>query len=170
MITFETERLIMRPLSESDTDNYFDMMGNPNVMNPVPVKTMNRAESDAHLADLLKLDHKGSKKIWAIDIKGGEKFIGLCAILKNDENDDELGYRFRERYWGVGYGTEATIGLIDLAFNTLGLEMIAADVNTANPRSMKILDKFLSPVREFFNEEGNCTDRRYHLRKEDWSK
>jgi len=80
-----------------------------------------------------------------------------------DEGDRELGYRFRVEYWGKGYGTEVTKGLIDFCFQDLKIEKITADVNVENIASTKILNKFLKPVREFFNEKDNCTDRRYEL-------
>jgi hypothetical protein len=32
-----------------------------------------------------------------------------------------------------------------------------------NITSAKILNKFLKPVREFFNNDDNCIDRRYEL-------
>ena len=101
--------------------------------------------------------------IWAICEKGRDEMIGLCALLTNNEGDRELGYRFRVEYWGKGYGTEVTKGLIDFCFQNLKLDKITADVNIENIASAKILNKFLTPVREFFNERDNCIDRRYEL-------
>lgn len=167
-MVFETERLTIRLLEWSDSDLYFDMSGNPNVMEPIPTKTLNRKESDDHLKGLLELDPDGLKKIWAVDIKGTGEFIGLAAIVENDELDEEIGYRFREVHWKRGYGTEIAKGLINYAFNELGLELIAADANMANPKSMKILDKFFTRVRQFQNDEGNCVDQRYILYRKDW--
>lgn len=31
--------------------------------------------------------------------KGNPEMIGLCLFLTKDENDKELGYRFRIEYW-----------------------------------------------------------------------
>lgn len=104
----------------------------------------------------------------AIETKDGNAFIGICAYLKNNNNQDEIGYRLREQFWGVGYGTETTKGLIDYGFNTLQLELLTADTNTANTGSVKILDKFFTREFEFFNDEDQCTDRRYILKREDW--
>jgi ribosomal-protein-alanine N-acetyltransferase len=165
---FETERLIVRHLDFSDADLYFDMSGNPNVMEPIPVKAMTRQESDDHLNGLIALDPDGIKKVWAIDLKGTNEFIGLTAIIENDELDEEIGYRLREKHWYKGYGTEVAIGTIDFAFKVLNLDKLAADANTANPKSMKILDKFFTRVRTFENEEGNCVDQRFILYKDDW--
>ena len=114
---FETDRLFVRQLQESDQSAYFDMMSNPNVMRPIPRNVMTEEESNAHLYKFLNTEHTTSDtKVWAIELKEENEFIGLCAFLKNNENDDEIGYRLREKYWGVGYGTEITKGLIDFGF------------------------------------------------------
>lgn len=168
MMIFETERLTIRPLQQSDANAFFDMMGNPNVMNPIPQKAMTREESDANLNKFLNPKGVPGKHVWGIDEKSSGEFIGLCALLKNDENEDEIGYRLREKYWGNGYGTEIAKGLIDYSFNVLNFEKITADVNIENIPSVKILDKLLSPTKEFFNKDDNCTDRRYVLEREDW--
>ncbi|PHS10722.1 MAG: hypothetical protein COA88_00085 [Kordia sp.] len=168
---FETERLTIRILTPQDIDPFFDMMSNPNVMDPIPRPVMTRAESDAFLDKLIsgKADSP-YKNVWAIVEKKSNSFIGLCAYLKNDENDDEIGYRLREQFWRIGYGTEITKGLLDYGFIKKGCTKITADVYVENIGSTKILDKFMSPVRDFYNDEDKCMDRRYEVLKEDWIK
>ena len=158
---FSTNRLHVRPLLYSDSDEFFDMMSNPNVMNPVPQQVKNREESDANLQILIE-DPK-EKTAWAVCEKDDNELIRLCALLVNDEGHDEIGYRLREQYWRKGYGTEIAAGLIDYCFNELKFSMLTADVNTENVPSVKILEKFMKPVREFYNENDQCTDRRYKV-------
>ncbi|PCJ30862.1 MAG: GNAT family N-acetyltransferase [Moraxellaceae bacterium] len=166
---FETHRLIVRQLQESDQSAYFDMMGNPNVMSLVPREVMSKNDSDKHLAKFIKnYRHQTGPKVWAIELKAENEFIGLCAFLKNNENEDEIGYRLREKYWGVGYGTEITKGLIDFGFQHLNTDLITADVYVDNLRSVKILEKFFNRDIEFFNAEDKCTDRRYKLTRKKW--
>lgn len=166
---FETDRLIIRQLQESDQSAYFDMMGNPNVMSLIPREIMSKNESDKHLVEFIKTyDHQSGLRIWAIELKSEKEFIGLCAFLKNNKNEDEIGYRLREKYWGIGYGTEITRGLIDFGFNNLGTDLITADVYVDNLRSVKILEKFFKKDIEFFNAEDNCLDRRYKLTRKEW--
>jgi len=170
MKIFETDRLIIRKLKETDSDDYFDMMGNPNVMNMVPLKVMSREESDNHLNDFLNTNQNQSDtKVWGIEIKNGNEFIGLCAFLKNNENEDEIGYRLREKYWRKGFGTEIAKRLISFGFEQLKMKKITADVDTKNLNSIKILEKFMSSNKEFFNESDNCIDRRYEILKNNWS-
>jgi RimJ/RimL family protein N-acetyltransferase len=40
-------------------------------------------------------------------------------------------------------------------FNVLKIEAVTADVNLTNLASIKILDKFMIFVKEFFNERDN---------------
>ena len=167
---FKTERLLIFALKKSDSEDFFDMMGNPNVMLPIPQKTMTKIESDAKLLELITLEKTTSKKVWSLVEKESNKFIGICGLLKNNENENEIAYRLREKYWGKGYGTEITKGLIDFSFINLNFDLLTADVNIDNIKSVKILDKFFKRHKEFFNKQDNCTDRRYKLTKENWKK
>lgn len=171
MIIFQTERLTVKKIEERDKDFFIELLSKPEIIDPIPQPVF-------PLEDILKNfnyhvnmegDISKHKKIaWGIFEKGNPDMIGLCLFLTNDENDRELGYRFRVEYWGRGYGTEITKGIIDFSFNELNLDKITADVNVANTASVKILEKFLYLKKEFYNERDKCLDRRYELKKEDW--
>ncbi len=167
---FETKRLLIRTLKITDSDPFFDMMGNPNVMNPIPLEAMSKTESDLTLKKLIALKKNATKKIWSLIEKENSNFIGICGLLKNNEDEPEIAYRLREQYWGKGYGTETAKGLINFGFETLNFNIITADVNIVNTKSVKILEKFFDKDHEFFNKRDNCTDRRYKLTKENWVK
>lgn len=164
---FQTKRLEIREFLLSDADDFFDIMGNPNVANPVPAKVLSRIESDALLHEFNK-SNQPDKVIRAIILRKSGELVGLCGLIKNDEKNDELAYRLREQFWGVGYATEITKGMIRYCFEELNLDLITADVSVSNTKSAKILDKFLNPVKEFYNEKDKEVDRRYHLTKEEW--
>ncbi len=159
---FKTERLITRQFKESDLDSFFDLMGNSKVMNPIPQKVLTKEESNIKFQELLNLKNNNpSKKVFAISEKDNQEFIGFCALIKNDENEDEIVYRLREKFWGKGYGNEIAHGLVDYCFDILNLELIIADVNVSNTKSIRILEKIMKPGREFYNAKDNCINRRY---------
>ncbi|MDW5290565.1 GNAT family N-acetyltransferase [Formosa sp. PL04] len=169
MKIFETDRLIVRRLKASDSDDYYDMMGNPNVMDLVPRQVLSRKESDKHLKDCIdSYQSESDTKVYGIEIKNKKEFIGLCAFLKNDKNEDEIGYRLREIFWRKGYGSEIAKGLISFGFDKMDMAKITADVDTKNLNSVKILEKFMSSEKEFFNTSDNCIDRRYIILKDNW--
>ena len=167
---FSTKRLHLRKLLASDTDLFFDMMGNPKVMNPVPRPAMNRAESDQKLAVLIDQADNSPTQIRAITEIGGQEFIGIAGFLINAENQHEIAYRLREKFWGIGYGTEIAKGLLANGFDTLNYQEIIGDVFIENIPSTKILEKFMTPVKEFFNENDQCIDRRYSVTKQEFKK
>lgn len=165
---FETTRLYVRALEKNDEAAFFELMGNPHVMDPIPQKPFNREESASKLAELIALERSSDTRIWCLCEKGRNDLIGICGVLKNDEKEDEIAYRIIERFWGKGYGTEIAKGLIDYCFRSMRAELVTADVCVDNARSVKILDKYFTVKKEFFNAEDKCMDRRYVLRKENW--
>jgi len=165
---FKTERLQIRALEANDTNLFFEMMSDPRVMDPIPQKTFSRDQSDSKLTDLIEKASGSDTRIWCVTEKGKDKLIGICGFLKNDANEEELAYRFMEKYWGKGLGTEIASALIDYGFNVFKAAKITADVYVMNSKSEKILIKFMSPVKEFYNAKDNCTDRRYEVRREIW--
>ena len=165
---FETERLFVRRLQESDADLFFDLMSNPNVMNMIPQAKLNKAESDSQLKELIQLEQSSDTKIWSLCEKATTEFIGFAGFLKNTDSEDEIAYRLREKHWSKGFGTEIAKGLIDFGFTKMDMELITADVFIENVKSIKILEKFFTAQKEFFNEEDNCIDRRYIVRRESW--
>jgi [ribosomal protein S5]-alanine N-acetyltransferase len=165
---FETTRLFVRRLEESDQDAFFGLMSNPNVMNPIPQRPFDRPQSASKLTELILLEKTSDTKIWSLCKKGCNDLIGICGVLKNDEKEDEIAYRIIETYWGNGYGTEITKGLIDYCFTHMKSELITADVCVDNVKSIKILNKYFTIQKEFLNAADNCMDRRYVLRKENW--
>ena len=171
MIIFETKRLTVRSLENNDKQNFIELLSDPKIIDPIPQSRLSESQILDKFQQNVNLkvrDLQRGKYTCGIFEKGNPEMIGLCLFLTNDDNDKELGYRFRNDFWGKGYGTETTRGMIHHYFNVLNVEKITADVNTENIGSVKILEKFMKPLKEFFNEERNCTVRRYSIEKENW--
>ena len=123
-IIFETERLYVRSLDLNDNDAFFDLKNNPKVMNPLPRKVLNKIESDQELIMLIESTKSTNKKVWSICVKHNNELIGCCGFMKNDQNNDEIGYQLRELYWGKGFGTEIARGLIEYGFTNMNSTII----------------------------------------------
>ena len=87
---FETGRLVVRQLGGMDAPGFFELMSNPNVMNPIPEKTLNKVQSDSRLKELIRMEKTSDTKIWCLCEKGDVHLIGICGVLKNDENQVEM--------------------------------------------------------------------------------
>ena len=171
MKIFETERLIIRSLEKVDKIYFAELFTDPKILKLIPQKAFTQDQITDRFNKSLNLelsDLKDQKRACGIYEKEKPEMIGLALFLINEDGEKELGYRFRASFWGKGYGTETTKGMLEYYFQEMNVDKVMADVNIANIGSVKILNKFMEPVREFFNERDNCTDRRYELWKNNW--
>ncbi len=167
---FTTLRLFTRLFTFDDQDVFFEMMRDPIVMGPIPQKPMNRIESKAMLDKIRNSESfNAEKQVRAVCIHGQNEMIGLAAIMTNSDGENEIGYRLRQSYWGVGYGTEIAEGILRYGFENVKAKLMTADVCVDNDKSVKILRKYLKPVKTFFNEKDNCMDARYKVTIEEWN-
>ena len=168
---FETPRLQIKEFKESDLEFFIELLSDPEIIEAIPqekwtveeIKLM--FENSTNYADD---PMRNEKVIWGVYEMGQNDLIGLCGFLTNDDNQREIAYRFRTKYWRKGYGTEVTKNMIDYYFEAFELDILAADVTVENIGSVKILEKFFSPVKEFFNAVDKSLDRRYVLTREKW--
>ena len=147
------------------------MLSHPKIIDPIPQSRFSETQILDKFQEHLNLECKDlhrEKYTCGIFEKGNPEMIGLCLFLTNDETDKELGYRFTFNSWGKGYGTEIARGMIDYYLNTINAEKVAADVNTETIGSVKILEKLMTHMWEFFNEERRCMARRFSVEKNNW--
>jgi len=162
---FETERLLVRKLVMEDLDDFHKMQSNPKVMQYADgeVKTL-----VAHKTELKELIDKYDLKdnifwIYTIERKSDKTFVGTVALVKDSE-DDEIGYRFLEKYWGKGYGMEVCEGLVVYA-KKCGLKKLVAYVIDKNVASVKILRNLNFKKKGSSNKctEINLPETKYEL-------
>jgi len=133
----ETKRLFLRPITEADVKDFFELDSNPNVhiyLGNKPVKTI--IESEAMVADILEQYKTNGLGRLAIIEKSTQEFIGWSGLkyeenLRKEFKYYDIGYRLKENFWGKGYATEAALASLNYGFKDLKLNEIgaAADVN-----------------------------------------
>ncbi|CAL2104297.1 Acetyltransferase (GNAT) domain-containing protein [Tenacibaculum sp. 190130A14a] len=169
---FTSERLVVKAITKIHKKEFVELLTAKEIIAAIPQQCPSEENINIKFEKAIGFDGNISENplnILGVFEDGQDELIGLVAFLTNDEGDRELGYRFRKPYWGKGYATEITKRMIDFSFSELKLDKITADVWVENIASNKVLSKFLTPVKEFYNEYDNCTDRRYALLKEDWN-
>ena len=137
----ETERLVLRELSVSDAENFFQLNSDPEVLKytgDVPFSTM--AEAESFLKNYNDYKRNGYGR-WAVIQKDSNTFMGWCGLKLNEENLIDLGFRFFQKEWGKGYATEAASASLQYGFNVLDLEEIIGRAATAHIASIKVLEK-----------------------------
>ena len=100
--------------------------------------------------------------IYAVERKSDNKFIGTLALVK-DNIDDEIGYRFLEKYWNNGYGFELCKGAI-MYCKQKGYKKIVAYCVDENMASAKILVKLnFTVVNHFISDDIKLPETKYEL-------
>lgn len=160
---FETERLIVRKLILSDLNSFHEMQSNINVMQFADGDIKTFAEHQKELIELINKYKKPTNDFWiyAIERKLDTKFVGTVALVK-DNLDDEIGYRFLEKFWSLGYGSEICKGVI-LYCKSIGIKKIVAYAVNQNLASINILKNNNFKIIQRLINEKNQEETKYEL-------
>jgi RimJ/RimL family protein N-acetyltransferase len=146
-IFLETERLILRWLTEADAQRLVELDSDPEVMRylnggvATPRELVEREILPRFLSYYERYDGFG---VWAAVEKSSGAFIGWFSLRPHEEsrqNEMELGYRLRRSVWGQGYATEGAQALIRKGFAAPGVERVTASTYEHNSASRRVMGK-----------------------------
>ena len=162
---FETERLFVRKLIKEDLIAFHEMHANSNVMQYVSEKVMTYEENEKDLNEVIAFYDKQNNDFWiyAVVRSLDKKFVGTVALVKDKNDEDEIGYRFLEKYWGNGFGKEIVKGLIKHTKN-IGFSKLIACVSPDNIASEKIIKNYgFELVTSYISDDLKILERKYKL-------
>lgn len=162
---FKTENLLVRKLTIDDVEAFHEMQSNPLVMQYATGNVKSFSEHKKELKELIEKYDLVDNDFWiyAIEHKLDNHFVGTCALVKDGE-EDEIGYRFLQKYWGKGFGTEICIGLIDYCKKN-GFKRLIGYVVDVNIASTKILEKLnFTAIKKQLAEDLNLPETKYELK------
>lgn len=161
-----TERLLIRRLKHNDINPYHEMQGNMEVMQYVAKKANTREENIKDLAFVIDCYDKSENTfwVWAIENQKSGDLVGTFAIIKDKEDNWEIGYRFLQKFWGKGYATESVLGVLKLCESIDGMDNLIAYADLRNVGSQKVLSKtgFVN-LGIKYNDEEECEDYIYSI-------
>lgn len=143
MITYETDRLLIRPLAHADAQGIFEYRAKASNFPFVdmPIYT-SMDESTAYIDKMNDGMASGKWYCFALVEKITEVLIGTLSIWNFDEQKTqaELGYGLFEQARGKGYMHEALAWCTKFCCNTLMLKRIEAFTHMDNQPSTKLLE------------------------------
>ena len=161
---FETQRLIVRKLILADLQAFHNLESNPNVLKYATGEIKSLEENEKELNNLIAKYFVLNNDFWiyAIERKSDKMFIGTVALVK-DKLEDEIGYRFIEEFWKLGYASEICEALI-LYCKQIGIKKIIGYVIDQNIASSKILEKYnFKVVNRFISDDIQLPETKYEL-------
>ncbi len=144
MPTLETERLILRKMQKSDSEDMFAYARLPEVTRYLLWKEHeNEFYTREYLSFIEKHDKIGKFYDWAIVDRESGRMIGTCgfAHLNFPNNSGEIGYVLNPEFWGRGIAHEACSAVIKFGFCELSLNRIEAKAFEQNKRSRRVMEK-----------------------------
>ena len=150
IITIETERLMLRPLTLADADTaYRGWTGDPEVAKYV--SWLPHHSIDDTVAWLKEIEWKQDDAgniiphdcyIWGFVLKDtGELFGSGGLIWEEDWQLFQIGYNIMKTHWNCGYTTEAMSAILKFAVKNLGIKKVAGGHAKENLASAKVIAK-----------------------------
>jgi ribosomal-protein-alanine N-acetyltransferase len=141
----ETERMLLRPLKESDGELFFSLRSNPEVnrfINRNPAKTMEDAEM--HITKVLAGVKREETVMWIMEAKENGNAMGSLLFwnLDRETSKAELGYEILPSYSGKGFVSEGLKAILDYGWNQMNLRFVEGIVHRKNLASIHLLEKF----------------------------
>jgi len=140
----ETERLVLRELIGSDTEDLFAYYGDPSIKDYVSYSAFKSIDIARDEIGRIAEGFKAHKFVeFGVARKSDNRIVGVCTLhhISPDHHRMELGYGLARAYWGFGYMTEAVREVIRYAFEEMGIHRIEAECETGNIRSCRVAER-----------------------------
>jgi RimJ/RimL family protein N-acetyltransferase len=150
-IQLETERLLLRPMRQSDFDALLLIFTDSQVMAAFNHPLFTREQMQRWLQRNLDHQNEFGYGLFSVLFKETGELIGDCGLEQMDDmNAAELGYDFRSDFWNRGYATEAACAVRDYAFDVLHLPHLISLIRVGNFASRRVAEKVGMTLAEEF--------------------
>lgn len=141
MIT-RTERLLLRLPTDDDADTILRYLNDPEVS---AMQDWDLPRTEADVAERIRRANTIGWPAFGewtnLTIEADGQCVGDVAChLDSQGAVAEVGYTLARHHWGKGYASEALAALVDHLLATQPLHRLAASLDPANVRSMRVLE------------------------------
>lgn len=140
----ETERLLLREITEKDIDCIFACFSNEDVTRYYGQEQLQSREQAKGFITFFSKNYEEKRGIrWGIEVKGTDGIIGTIGLnaWSPKHRRAEIGYEIHPDYWRKGYASEAVKEILSYSFEVLGLTRMGAVVFVENQSSNQLLLK-----------------------------
>ena len=161
--SLSTKRLDLRRISDQDEEEIFFLRSDKEILQFLD---RNPAKSIDEARQWIRMINDGTDNnqyiTWAMALKSDPKLIGTIAFwnVQKEHYRAEIGYALVSEFQGKGLMQEAMTIVLDYGFNTMKLHSVEANVNPANKRSIRLLEKN-GFVREAYHRENYYYNGRF---------
>jgi [ribosomal protein S5]-alanine N-acetyltransferase len=156
-VFLETERLIIRPISQEDLPGMYAMNADPEVhkyLSNHPVQSI-EAERQMITSILKQYEDYGIGR-WTVIEKNTNDFVGWTGFkfmpgpINKHSNFIDFGYRLMRKHWNKGYASESGKASLEYGIKTFGYKDVYAMTDIDNAASRRVLEKLGFHLYEIF--------------------
>lgn len=143
----ETERLLLRPLTVADIDEFVALHDDGEVTRFI--RRLDRAAAEERLQSIEREWLERGHGMFAVLDRVTGRFLGRAGLKYWRQFDEtEAGWVLRRDAWGHGYATEAAQACLDWGFASLDLPCFTAMIHPENKASIRLAGRLgMSPLR-----------------------
>ena len=168
----ETERLILREITQDDFDNWYAILSDAETMKHYPAPY--DAAGVQRWVDWTLNNYKQyGFGLWAVTLKANDEFIGDCGITMQNIHGQqlpEIGYHIHKSHWRKGYASEAARKCMEYAFETLRFPAVYSYMTSTNAASYGVALKNGMQFVEEYEDDGHEMTRVYAMTCAEWEK
>ena|SRR5712691_7354855 len=140
--SFETTRLLLRPLALSDASGIFHGYASDVEATRFMTFSRHRSLDESHqfARRCVACWQDGSAYPWAIVARDTGEFAGAIEMRMRPPKAD-FGYILCKAFWGRGYATEAATAIVSWAIGQPDIFRVWATCHPGNVRSARVLEK-----------------------------
>ena len=148
--SLETDRLLLRPFTEDDFDDYAALCADPEVMRYAgECRPLSRGEAWRHMAMILGHWQLRGYGLWAIELKSEQKVIGRVGCFEPEGWPAlEVGWMLARDCWGKGYASEATKAALNWVWSELHVSEVIHIIHPENLNSIKLAERVAAHLFE----------------------
>ncbi|MFE4265319.1 GNAT family N-acetyltransferase [Streptomyces sp. NPDC056883] len=140
-ITLTTERLVLRPLDASDTDEVYAALQDPAIQRWIPVSVPYERTHAESFVTRVPGGQTGSEYNFGIRLGADGPLVGCIGVTPEGEHAHELGYWAVAEHRGLGYLPEALPAVLRWAFTELGCPRMIWRAGVGNHASRRVAEK-----------------------------
>lgn len=139
-----TERLNLRRFRMEDADPAFrNWMSDPDVTHFLTWDVHRDLDETRRIIGSWVAEYERGSMDWCITLRGSDEPIGSITAVREypDSGYCEIGYCLSQRYWDMGYMTEAIRAIVNYIFDITDYDWVQARYDTENEASGRCLEK-----------------------------
>lgn len=141
---YETERLILRPMSLDDGEFIFDLYNRPKFIQHIGdrnIKTVADAENYIKNRFMPQFEKLGFGNYLILTKEGNHKIGGVGIFEREGLEIVDIGFSLLAEFEGKGYAYEAALKVKSIGMDDFGLKKISAITSKNNYSSQKLIEK-----------------------------